>query len=120
MRRCSCIIHRHLTNLATNLLHEGVHVGVLVAANSDGLAVVIHLFTMLNISFQLSAPIVIIVIDLPSLLSLRPHPVDQSVEEHLDPGNNLLNQIEKNTNQIVFLTLMVTCAKISQMSTILI
>ena len=68
MRRCSCIIHRHLTNLATNLLHEGVHVGVLVAANSDGLAVVIHLFTMLNISFQLSAPVVIIVIDLPSLL----------------------------------------------------
>ena len=95
MRRCS--IHRHLTNLATNLLHEGVHVGVLVAANSDGLAVVIHLFTTLNISFQLSKSILIILIDLPSLLSLRPHPVDQGVEEDLDPGNNLLNQIEKNT-----------------------
>ena len=41
---------------------------LLAAPDSDGLAMVV---------------------DLPPLLLLRPHPIDESVEEHLNPGHHL-------------------------------
>ena len=37
------------------------------------------------------------ILDLPPLLPLSPHPVDQSVEEHLNPGNHL-DQYDYNLN----------------------
>ena len=33
-----------------------------------------------------------VVVDLPALLTLRPHEVNQGVQEHLYPGNHLISQ----------------------------
>ena len=34
-----------------------------------------------------------VVVDLPALLTLRPHEVDQGVQKHLDPGHHLKSQL---------------------------
>ena len=51
---------------------------LLAAPNSDGLAMVV---------------------DLPPLLLLRPHPIDESVEEHLNPGHHL-GEDQPDINQL--------------------
>ena len=38
-----------------------------------------------------------VVVDLPALLTLRPHEVDQGVQKHLNPGNHLLPTILSNS-----------------------
>ena len=57
----------NVTFLHSNQAYHFFFCILLAAPNSDGLAMVVHL----------------------PLLLLRPHPIDESVEEHLNPGHHL-------------------------------
>ena len=59
--------NKKLLSYTLPLYHFLVFV-LLASPNSDGLAMVVHL---------------------PLLLLVRPHPVDEGVEKHLDPGHHL-------------------------------
>ena len=67
--RCDYCIGAHFRakKVSSYVYHLLVRI-LLAATDSDGLAMVV---------------------DLPPLLLLRPHPIDESVEEHLNPGNHL-------------------------------
>ena len=77
--RCDYCIGAHFRakKVSSYVYHLLVRI-LLAATDSDGLAMVV---------------------DLPPLLLLRPHPIDESVEKHLNPGHHL-GEDQPDINQL--------------------